>query len=668
MRTKSLLAPAAAILSIVGCHGGGDDATDAGPTASAGADQSVAEHSVVRLAGAGTSTGRAVAFAWSQVAGPSVTLSNTAIANPTFTAPLVAIGTTDAIELRLEVTDSAGAVASDSVRISVRSSDQVLYTDVRSSFAGMYVFDVETNSRTTLVEHTGFSSSFPRISPAGSRIAYIDDAFDVWSVRMDGTGRVNLGSSRARGYFMFDGKIHVFSTDDVAWSPDGTHIVYSADRDLNDVRELYVVRTDGSGETQLPYELSFSLSWSPDGGRIGFRQSVAGAHELVSIRPDGTDVVKLTDATLDAVSGLAWSPDSARIAYSAAAPSGPPGELSLFTVRADGTARTRVLEPDVLSASWLPTGSLVATAVLGSTSNYGLFTVPPDGSALTKLSGPVAQGHFIGSPSWPRDASRVLFGIFESAFATGTPWPPGDLFTVRPDGTGLVRLNDARLIGKGVGAYWWAPDGSRIIYRGPQATGGVVELFSVRPDGTGRARLNPDLPSGAETLVPPSWSPDSSRVVVLPEQFVWDGNLGYGARDAFAVRADGTNRVKLNAPLVPRRTVGEQVDWAPDGSRLIFYEYQFPPGTNPSGNNPLKDTFVVLPDGTGRVKLNPDTASEYSATWSPDGSRLLYLMTDRASGRMTLGIARPDGTGLVPIKEWSPGEGVPGYFRWVAGG
>ncbi len=330
-------------------------------------------------------------------------------------------------------------------------------------------------------------------------------------------------------------------------------------------------------------------------------------------------------------------------------------------MRADGTERTRVLGPDVSTSDWLPIGSLVANATLGSTNDYGLFTVQPDGSALAKLSGPVAQGHFLGLPSWPRDASRILFGIFESYSTAGTPWPPGDLFTVRPDGTGLVQLNDVRLVGKGVGAYSWAPDGSRIIYRGPQATGGIVELFSVRSDGTGRVRLNGDLQPGAELLVPPIWSPDSSRVVVMPERFVRDGNLGYGARDAFTVRADGTDRVQLNAPLAARRTVGEQADWAPDGSRVIYYEDQFPP----DGTDQLRDTFSVLPDGTGRVKLDPDTASHYAASWSPDGSRLLYSMTDQSSRRVTLGIARPDGTGLVPIKEWNPGEGGPGYFRWA---
>ncbi len=326
MRNESLLAITAAILSIAGCHGGSDDPTDRGPTASAGADQIVDERSVVQLAGAGASADGTVTFAWSQVSGPSLALSSTTIANPTFTAPLVAIGMTDVMEFRLEVTDSAGAVASDTVRISAKSSDWVLYMDIRSGFAGLYAFDAEANSRTTLVELTGFSSSFPRIAPDGSRIIYIDDAFDVWSVRRDGTGRVNLGNSRIRGYFIFDGQLHIISSNDVAWSPDGTHVVYSADRDLNDVREVYVVRADGSREIQLPNHLSWSLQWSPDGARIGYLRSAGGANELYITRPDTTDEVKVTDATVDGkASGWTWSPDGARIAYTAAAPSRPPG-------------------------------------------------------------------------------------------------------------------------------------------------------------------------------------------------------------------------------------------------------------------------------------------------------------------------------------------------------
>jgi Tol biopolymer transport system component len=329
-------------------------------------------------------------------------------------------------------------------------------------------------------------------------------------------------------------------------------------------------------------------------------------------------------------------------------------------VRPDGTARTRVFDLNGFSIwDWLPNGSLVTVADFGGTNGWVLLTVHSDGSGLAKLSPPVAQGDFIGSVSWLGDASRVAFGIYDSDAAAVTPLPSQDLFTARPDGTGLVQLNDVPLVGQGAGGAFWAPDGSRIVYQGPQVIGGIVELFSVRSDGTGRVRLNADLSPGGE-VVGLIWSPDSSRVVFRPAQSINDGNLRYQASDAFTVRADGTDRVKLNASLAPGRTVSDPVNWAPDGSRLIYTELQYL-----SDRVGSSDTFSVLPDGTGRVKLNPDTASQYGATWSPDGARLLYEMTDQSTGRITLGLSHPDGTGLVTIKEWNPGEGGPGSFRWV---
>ena len=64
-------------------------ATNHAPIASAGASQTVAEGAAVALDGSASydPDGSAVAYAWSQTSGPSVTLSGATTARPTFTAP-----------------------------------------------------------------------------------------------------------------------------------------------------------------------------------------------------------------------------------------------------------------------------------------------------------------------------------------------------------------------------------------------------------------------------------------------------------------------------------------------------------------------------------------------------------------------------------------------------
>jgi len=87
------------------------------PVANAGLDQSVSEGDVVTLAGSGSDPeNQALTYSWAVVnsTGPAITLSNAAVAAPSFATSDDGVYT-----LRLTVTDSAGASASDTVTVTV---------------------------------------------------------------------------------------------------------------------------------------------------------------------------------------------------------------------------------------------------------------------------------------------------------------------------------------------------------------------------------------------------------------------------------------------------------------------------------------------------------------------------------------------------------------------
>ena len=371
--------------------------------------------------------------------------------------------------------------------------------------------------------------------------------------------------------------------------------------------------------------------------------------QLYSVRPDGTGLAKLSDAPIDgSVGGLSWSPDGISVAYSMTVPvANPPSfrNYALFTVRADGTERMRALHSaSSLGGVWLPTGSLLVAGDLGGTGESELFTMQADGSALTKINGPFPKPGSISLSGWSPDGSRICYVVYESTSGSSRP---AHLYTVRPDGTGRVRLNDA----PGAIGCSWTSDGSRIVYRGPLASGGVNELFSVRPDGTERARLNADLPPGGLLH---TWlaSPVSTHVVYIGEQETDNVN------EAFVVRVDGTGRVRVNGVLGPGRYVDDNtVRWSPDGSRFIYAEVEY----DASGHS-MWEYFSVLPDGT-RVRLHSPT-SRYAAQWSPDGSRLLYWVSEPSTG-LSVGISRPDGTEPAPIKEFGQGPGNIVSLQWA---
>ena len=92
------------------------------PTANAGADQTVAQGALVQLDGTGSTDPEAslLTYQWTQTAGPSVGLSDTASATPSFTAP--AVGSTTVFTFQLVVNDGALNSAPDAVNVTVQSA------------------------------------------------------------------------------------------------------------------------------------------------------------------------------------------------------------------------------------------------------------------------------------------------------------------------------------------------------------------------------------------------------------------------------------------------------------------------------------------------------------------------------------------------------------------
>lgn len=251
-----------------------------------------------------------------------------------------------------------------------------------------------------------------------------------------------------------------------------------------------------------------------------------------------------------------------------------------------------------------------------------------------------------------------------------------NVFTMRPDGTNKVKLTQGRRFWK-FGT--WSPDGTRlaVVRSGPRWTisvmdadgsnklelqtdvTGSVQHLEWSPDGRRLAYSdmdisNPDarapypsaikiidLASASEVAITsyevaatdPTWSPD-------------------GARLAFAIHASSVPGIYISNDDGADPTLlveGGSPEWSPDGSAIAFLA--FPEDTSGASLRTIK------PDGTELQELTDGSRSVGAPQWSPDGSSLLFYRSGRRTSLWTIHSGGSAATKLTvgePMATWSP--------------
>ncbi|MCD6335993.1 MAG: hypothetical protein DRP97_04300 [Candidatus Latescibacterota bacterium] len=222
--------------------------------------------------------------------------------------------------------------------------------------------------------------------------------WEIYAIRADGSGLTNL--TRTEG-----------SDTEPAWSPDGTKIAFVTDRDGITTREIYVMDADGSNQTRLTEGESFDRSpaWSPDGSKIAFSSQRTGSDQIFVMNADGSNPVQVSDGT--ASDRLpAWSPDGSKIAFvSDRYGNDRKGNDDIFLMNADGSKNvvrlTEVMDYD-LNPSWSHDGRFL----LFSSSRDGaeeVFIMKSDGTLQTRLT--LTDDFYEWEPVWSPDDLGFAF-------------------------------------------------------------------------------------------------------------------------------------------------------------------------------------------------------------------------------------------------------------------
>lgn len=253
------------------------------------------------------------------------------------------------------------------------------------------------------------------------------------------------------------------------WSPDGSIIAFDRTDPTTGAARLWTVSAAGEAAHQIGQlcdggaidcanEDERAPAFSPDGKQLAFSRTWGALDQatpariqysdLYLMRPDGTDVQRLTFLTNDkpysgTVSNPSWSPDGKQLTfeYRTSATGQPANSRAVYVVGVDGTG-LRQLTPWELRAgeraSWSPDGTqiLFTTYPTGpdNAPGGGIYTVHPDGTAIGALT-PAPSDATYGTAAYAPDGKSIVFA--QTAAGAGT-----DFYTMRPDGTGVARLTN----------------------------------------------------------------------------------------------------------------------------------------------------------------------------------------------------------------------------------
>jgi Tol biopolymer transport system component/imidazolonepropionase-like amidohydrolase len=236
----------------------------------------------------------------------------------------------------------------------------------------------------------------PAVAPDGTQVAFAAVG-DVWLMPVGGTAK----------RLTHDPWVEA----DPAWSPDGTSLAYSSDRD--GFMNLWVRNLQSGADRQITHGTAAAMqaAWSPDGSRIAFSDP-DGQLQIVDVKSGA--VTKAHDH-LNEAGRASWAPDGRALVVSS---------LKVYSTRfREGTNQVlrisldggpdRWFDPmphksigmrEDYGPVWSPDGTKMAAII------DGLLTVWPVAADGTPRGSPrPVSTERAGSPTWAGDSRRILY-------------------------------------------------------------------------------------------------------------------------------------------------------------------------------------------------------------------------------------------------------------------
>jgi len=269
-----------------------------------------------------------------------------------------------------------------------------------------------------------------------------------------------------------------------------------------------------------------------------------------------------------------------------------------------------------------------------------IYAVNDDGTGLTNISNSSVDDM---TPRWSPNRDIILFARLQGGdTGSGT-------FSVSPDGSNMKQMSYA------------------VQYPVPVSTGSrdplldnssdilLYSIGQISPLGT---ILNTDIGALSFKLHASGWidtnsgkyqdsnpalSPDNKKMVFSSNRNgPWD--IYTVDFSGVSLVSPGSNRLTINISTASKLTTNadsSQARWSPDGTKLVYSV-----GMRVSGKY-VYQVFVMNADGSNQTNVSNSTSSDTSPDWSPDGKRIAFL-SDR-DGSQQLYIMNADGSGVTKV-------------------